>query len=103
MMSFRICGTLTTALAPTMAIPRAFEIAREVQAGSSTKLRSRRRAAWHGAVINEMIASWTGYKKGGPLLFSTEHKGTADGKPLHISITGVSVKVSGSDTWMDAK
>jgi hypothetical protein len=50
-----------------------------------------------------VIASWTGYKKAGPLLFSTEHKGTADGKPLHISITGVAVKVAGSDTWMDAK
>ena len=50
-----------------------------------------------------VIASWTGYKKAGPLLFSTEHRGTADGKPLHISITGVAVKVAGSDTWMDAK
>jgi len=48
-------------------------------------------------------ASWTGYKKAGPLLVSTEHRGTADGKPLHISITNVAVKVAGSDTWMDAK
>src|SRR5215467_8468476 len=29
-----------------------------------------------------VIASWTGYKKAGPLLFSTEHRGSADGKPL---------------------
>jgi len=48
-------------------------------------------------------ATWTGYKKAGPLLISTEHRGTADGKPLHIFISGVSVKLTGSDTWMDAK
>ena len=50
-----------------------------------------------------VTASWTGYKKAGPLLFSTEHKGTADGKPLHIFHTNVAVKVTGSDKWMDAK
>ncbi|HEV7219766.1 MAG TPA: hypothetical protein VGN39_12890 [Terriglobales bacterium] len=48
-------------------------------------------------------ASWVGYKKAGPLLISTEHRGTADGKPLHIFITGVSVKLTGSDKWVDAK
>ncbi len=48
-------------------------------------------------------ATWTGYKMAGPLLVSTEHRGTADGKPLHIFITDVSVKLAGSDTWMDAK
>jgi hypothetical protein len=48
-------------------------------------------------------ASWAGYKKAGPLLVSTEHRGTADGKPLHISVTNVAVKLTGSDTWMDAK
>src|ERR1700745_940177 len=31
-----------------------------------------------------VIATWTGNKKAGPLLFSTEHRGTADDKPLHI-------------------
>jgi hypothetical protein len=50
-----------------------------------------------------VTASWTGYKMAGPLLISTEHRGSADGKPLHISITGVAVKVAGSDKWMDAK
>jgi hypothetical protein len=50
-----------------------------------------------------VIASWTGYKKAGPLLFSTEHRGTADGKPLHIFISDVSVKLAGSDTWMNAQ
>ena len=50
-----------------------------------------------------VIASWTGYKKAGPLLFSTEHRGTADGKPLHISHSNVAVKLVGSDKWMDAQ
>ena len=50
-----------------------------------------------------VIASWTGYKKAGPLLISTEHRGTADGKPLHVSISNVSVKLTGSDKWMDAQ
>ncbi len=50
-----------------------------------------------------VVASWAGYKKAGPLLFSTEHRGTADGKPLHIFLTNVAVKLTGSDTWMKAQ
>ena len=50
-----------------------------------------------------VTATWTGYKKAGPLLVSTEHRGTADGKPLHLWITDVAVKVTGSDKWMDAQ
>jgi hypothetical protein len=50
-----------------------------------------------------VTATWTGYKKAGPLVVSTEHRGTADGKPLHISITDVAVKVTGSDKWMAAQ
>ena len=50
-----------------------------------------------------VIATWTGYKKAGPLLFSTEHRGTADGKPLHIYITDVAVKLTGSDNWIKAQ
>ncbi len=50
-----------------------------------------------------VIASWTGYKKAGPLMISTEHRGTADGKPLHIFISDVSVKLAGSNTWMKAE
>jgi len=48
-------------------------------------------------------ATWTGYKKAGPLLISTEHRGIADGKPLHIFMTDVAVKLTGSDKWIDAK
>src|SRR4029077_1678164 len=50
-----------------------------------------------------VIATWGGYKKAGPLVISTEHRGTADGKPLHLFITDVSVKLTGSDTWMKAE
>jgi hypothetical protein len=50
-----------------------------------------------------VIATWTGYKMAGPLLFSTEHRGTADGKPFHLWFTNVAVKPAGSNTWMEAK
>ena len=50
-----------------------------------------------------VIATWAGYKKAGPLLISTEHRGTADGKPLHLFFSDVSVKLTGSDTWMNAQ
>lgn len=48
-------------------------------------------------------AKWAGYKSAGPLLFSTDHPGTADGKPLHLTHSGVAVKLAGSDKWVDAK
>lgn len=50
-----------------------------------------------------VIATWAGYKKAGPLLFSTEHHGTADGQPLHIYFSNVSVQLSGSSNWIDAR
>jgi hypothetical protein len=50
-----------------------------------------------------VIATWAGYKKAGPLLISTEHRGTADGAPLHLFFTDVAVKVTGSDAWISAK
>lgn len=50
-----------------------------------------------------VIATWAGYKKAGPLLISTDHRGTADGKPLHLFFTNVAVKVTGSDKWMPAQ
>ena len=52
---------------------------------------------------NEVKATWTGYKKAGPLLVPTEHRGTADGGVLHLYFTGVAVKLAGSDKWMDAQ
>jgi hypothetical protein len=50
-----------------------------------------------------VIATWTDYKMAGPLLISTDHRGTADGKPLRISLTDVSVKVTGSPNWINAQ
>jgi hypothetical protein len=50
-----------------------------------------------------VIATWAGHKKAGPLLVSTDHRGTADGKPLRISLSDVSVKVKGSDDWIKAQ
>lgn len=50
-----------------------------------------------------VTATWTGYKKAGPLLVSTEHRGNADGKPLHLWISDVAVKLTGSDKWMAAQ
>jgi hypothetical protein len=50
-----------------------------------------------------VTATWAGYKKAGPVLISTEHRGTADGKPLHIFISDLSVKLTGSDTWKKAE
>ena len=52
---------------------------------------------------SRVFATWTGYKKAGPILFSTEHRGMADGKPLHIFLTDVAVKVTGSDAWINAQ
>lgn len=48
-------------------------------------------------------ATWAGYKKAGSLVFSTEHRGTADDKPLHLWLTDISVKLTGSDTWVKAQ
>lgn len=50
-----------------------------------------------------LIVTWTGHKKAGPLLFSTDHVGTADGKPIRVFLSGVSVKLTGSDNWIDAQ
>jgi len=50
-----------------------------------------------------VLATWSGYKKAGPLLISTEHRGSADGKPFHLTITNVAVKLVGSDRWVSAQ
>jgi len=52
---------------------------------------------------SNVTTTWAGYKKAGPLLVSTEHRGTADGKPAHIFFSNVAVKLAGSDTWTDAQ
>jgi isochorismatase family protein len=50
-----------------------------------------------------VIATWAGHKKAGPLLISTEHRGTADGGQLQLFLSDISVKVTGSDGWMNAQ
>ena len=50
-----------------------------------------------------LIATWEAHKNAGPLLVSTDHHGTADGKPFRLFLSDVSVKVTGSDSWIDAK
>jgi hypothetical protein len=50
-----------------------------------------------------LIATWAGYKKAGPLLISTDHRGTADGAPMRVFFSDVSVKVTGSDSWVNAQ
>jgi hypothetical protein len=50
-----------------------------------------------------VVATWAGYKKAGPLEISTDHRGTADGKPLHLFISDLAVKLTGSDKWMNAQ
>ena len=59
----------------------------------------------HGGSVkpNLVKMTWVGYKKAGPLLFSTDHSGTADGKPVTITLTDVAVKLTGSDTWVKAQ
>ena len=52
---------------------------------------------------NLVNAKWEGYKKDGPLLFSTEHHGTADGNPFELTFTDVAVKTKGSADWNKAQ
>jgi hypothetical protein len=50
-----------------------------------------------------VIATYAGYKKAGPLLVSTDHRGTLDGKPMRLTLSDVSVKLTGSDDWINAQ
>lgn len=47
--------------------------------------------------------TWAGNKMAGPLLVSTDHRGTKDGKPAHIFFTDVAVKLMGSNDWVKAQ
>jgi hypothetical protein len=50
-----------------------------------------------------VTTTWAGYKKAGPLLVSTDHRGTADGGSVRIFFSDVSVKLAGSDAWINAQ
>jgi hypothetical protein len=59
----------------------------------------------HGGSAKPSVVktTWAGYKKAGPLLVSTDHRGTADGKPFSLTFTDVAVKLAGSDAWVPAQ
>ena len=61
--------------------------------------------AYHGGgpAKFEVAATWTDYKKAGPLLFSLDHRGTHNGDPLRVSFSKVAVNLVGSNSWMDAQ
>ena len=50
-----------------------------------------------------VMASYAEYKQAGPLLVSMDHRGTVDGQPLHLWISDVSVRLTGSDKWINAQ
>lgn len=50
-----------------------------------------------------VIATWEDYKKAGPLLVSMDHRGTADGSPFRLFFSDIAVKLTGSDTWVNAQ
>jgi len=50
-----------------------------------------------------VTTTWEGYKNAGPLLVSTEHRGTADGGPFRLFFSDVAVKLAGSDNWVNAQ
>ena len=50
-----------------------------------------------------VIATWADYKKAGPLLFSLDHRGTADDQPIRVYFSNVAVKTAGSNAWTEAQ
>jgi hypothetical protein len=50
-----------------------------------------------------VVSRWAGYKKAGPLLISTDRPGTADGKQARVFLTHISVKLAGSEKWVNAR
>jgi hypothetical protein len=50
-----------------------------------------------------VTVTWADHKKAGPLLVSTDHRGTSDGQPLRVFFSDVSVKAAGSQNWINAQ
>ena len=50
-----------------------------------------------------VMANYTDYKKAGPLLIAMDHHGKIDGKDFRLFFTDVSVKLSGSNNWINAQ
>src|SRR5260370_1578746 len=58
----------------------------------------------HGGAAkpSAVIATWAGYKKAGPLRLSLYHRGTADGKPLHLSFSTLPLNLIDPTTCLHA-
>jgi hypothetical protein len=50
-----------------------------------------------------VMADYVDYKKAGPLLIAMDHHGKIDGKDFRLFFTDVSVKLSGSNNWINAQ
>jgi hypothetical protein len=50
-----------------------------------------------------VMATYTDYRKAGPLLISLDHRGTLDGNPFRLWFSDVSVRLTGSDNWINAQ
>jgi hypothetical protein len=50
-----------------------------------------------------VMATFADYKKAGPLLISMEHRGTLNGKPFRLWFSDVSVRLTGSENWINAQ
>jgi len=76
----------------------------ELFVGTDKRIREIRyhRAVPVPGLPNLVLAKWEGHKKAGPLLIATDHPGTGDGRPFHLTITDVAVKVVGSKDWIAA-
>lgn len=75
----------------------------ELYVGPDSRIREmvfRRGGAQKPQVV---IVSWADYRKAGPLLFSLDHRGTADGKPVRVFFSHVAVKLVGSNSWIEAQ
>jgi len=56
-----------------------------------------------GSAKPTVAASWQDYKRAGPLLLSLDHRGTFKGKPARFFFSDVSVKLAGSNAWVNAQ
>jgi hypothetical protein len=63
--------------------------------------------AWvfhHGGEVKPTLTvTWDDYKMAGPILISTDHRGTLQDKPFHLFFSDVAVKLAGSSDFVPAK
>jgi hypothetical protein len=59
-------------------------------------MRSTRKFVYHRGGPGRLFwGTFDGYRKVGPLVIATDHRGTADGNPTQVWYTDVSVKLTG--------